>query len=146
MNMELSHAVANGYGFSRIDRVLSFDEVKNFIRLEIFKIMDLPRCDWYHVTRQLHFYVKTHCQLSEQQFTYLFTTFTNTCFPPTLEERSEEDHEFEVEDIVSHIRDDQGDWFLVRWSGFEEETWEPAENLIQNASEIVQTFFGRSYQ
>jgi hypothetical protein len=62
---------------------------------------------------------------------------------PVREEAKGEDfsQEYEVQCILDHHSDDQGDWFLVQWIGYEEPTWEPADNLYPNASDMVHEYF-----
>ncbi|PNY23343.1 Chromatin-associated protein swi6 [Tolypocladium capitatum] len=55
--------------------------------------------------------------------------------------------EFIVEAIRKHMVDEDGSLkFLVKWEGWEEKsdlTWEPEDNLMESASEILNTYFSR---
>ncbi|SPQ23246.1 5a5eb28f-11e3-4221-b78b-cf2abd6e3472 [Thermothielavioides terrestris] len=60
------------------------------------------------------------------------------------EEEDEEEEEFVVEKIMSHMIDENGKPFYeVKWEGYEKKsdrTWEPEENLIENASEVLNEY------
>ena len=49
--------------------------------------------------------------------------------------------EYDVQEILDHTTDDQGDWFLVLWAGFSDPTWVPADNMYPNAAEAVHEYF-----
>merc|ERR1712039_762077 len=42
---------------------------------------------------------------------------------------------FEVEDLLEHRSTDGKDYYLVRWKGFEEETWEPDDNIDEELTD-----------
>jgi hypothetical protein len=47
--------------------------------------------------------------------------------------------EYDVESILGHFRSPHGFWFLIKWSGFVQPTWEH-ESLL-NAPKLVTTYF-----
>jgi hypothetical protein len=53
--------------------------------------------------------------------------------------------EYEVEEILAMMPDDTG-WpmFLVKWRGYEDETWESMENL-SNCSQMVDDFIASCF-
>ena len=42
---------------------------------------------------------------------------------------SREKHEFNVEQIIEQRLTTEGIYYLIKWEGFDEVTWEPAENV-----------------
>ena len=59
-----------------------------------------------------------------------------------VEEGDREDgEEYLVESIVGHYLSEAGLWFLVKWSAYDDLTWEPEENL--NCGHLVQQYFRR---
>ncbi|KAK3331991.1 hypothetical protein B0T19DRAFT_438871 [Cercophora scortea] len=60
-------------------------------------------------------------------------------------EDDEEPEEYVVEKIISHMIDDKGTpLFEVKWEGYEKKsdrTWEPEENLRENASLVLDEYF-----
>ncbi|KAJ6442134.1 chromo domain-containing protein [Purpureocillium lavendulum] len=56
-----------------------------------------------------------------------------------------EEDEFIVEAIKKHMIDDDGSLkFLVKWEGWEKKadmTWEPEDNLLESAAEILEDYF-----
>jgi transposase InsO family protein len=49
------------------------------------------------------------------------------------------EQEFEVETVIGHFRTPKGFWFLVKWAGFVEPTWEHESML--NAPKLVTQYF-----
>ncbi|KJZ78453.1 hypothetical protein HIM_01844 [Hirsutella minnesotensis 3608] len=58
-----------------------------------------------------------------------------------------DEDEFIVEAIKKHMVDEDGSLkFLVKWEGWEKKsdmTWEPEENLVESASEVLQEYYVR---
>ncbi|KAL2755993.1 hypothetical protein ACRALDRAFT_1064031 [Sodiomyces alcalophilus JCM 7366] len=53
-----------------------------------------------------------------------------------------EEDEYIVEKIISHTVDAQGNiTFKVKWEGYEDETWEPEENLLDGAPDIMAEYY-----
>ena len=52
---------------------------------------------------------------------------------------SVDDAEYEVEQIIGHFHTPRGFWFLVKWSGFVQPTWEHESAL--NAPRLVTEYF-----
>jgi hypothetical protein len=62
--------------------------------------------------------------------------------PPVYEAdtyRGQEEDEWQVSKIVSHEDIDDETWYEVQWTGYDETTWEPLENL-KNATRKVQEY------
>jgi transposase InsO family protein len=53
--------------------------------------------------------------------------------------RGQEEDEWEVSKIVSHEDIDNETWYEVKWTGYEETTWEPLDNL-KNATRKVEEY------
>jgi hypothetical protein len=65
--------------------------------------------------------------------------------PPTYEAdtyRGREEDEWEVQKIVDHQEVDNVKWYEVKWTGYDDTTWEPEENLGK-AKEKVQEYYHR---
>ena len=52
---------------------------------------------------------------------------------------SEDEEEYEVEKITGHFINDTGLWFLVKWKGYDDPTWEHEDNL--SCGELVTRYF-----
>ena len=70
---------------------------------------------------------------------------TNATPKPIVGNDIDDDTEWEVEDILEarRARGRRPFQFLVRWTGFDEPTWEPASHLI-HAPDVVQQFYERN--
>jgi hypothetical protein len=55
------------------------------------------------------------------------------------DDADDEEPEYEIEQLVNHKTVEGKDFYLVRWKGYDqdEDTWEPREELEENASEIL---------
>jgi hypothetical protein len=55
------------------------------------------------------------------------------------DDADDDEPEYEIEQLVNHKTVDGKDFYLVRWKGYDqdEDTWEPREELEENASEIL---------
>jgi hypothetical protein len=57
------------------------------------------------------------------------------------EETKSDQEEYEVVEILDDQTDDQGDWFLVRFEGYPDPEWIPADNMYPHAMELVHEYF-----
>jgi len=62
--------------------------------------------------------------------------------PPVYEEdtyRGQEEDEWDVQKVVDHQEIDNVTWYEIKWTGYDDTTWEPEENL-KNAREKIQAY------
>ena len=61
--------------------------------------------------------------------------------PPPPPDIINDEEEYEVEEVVNSRLHCGKLQFLVKWKGYDEKTWEPHDNLVPNANDVIKDFY-----